>query len=162
MTPKSAIAKGKILEQYVCDQIRDKGIDPKAYRSHGSGNGNSEKSDVWTSMMVLGQNIGLECKNQSTLHIPDWWRQTKKLESLGREPVLVFKQFGEPLSETKTVIYLDTFLELCKHQSNSPPKPQNEPTGRERLENGRLLAFALNQLKIALNKVIKLLENETN
>ena len=65
-------------------------------------------------MMVLGQNAGIECKNQARLDIPDWWRQTRKLESLGREPILVFKQFGEPLGETKAVVYLDTLLELIK------------------------------------------------
>jgi len=116
MKPKSSIAKGKLLEEYVASQIREKGIDLKAYRSFGSGNGNLEKGDIWTSMMILGQNAGIECKNHETLHIPEWWKQTKKLESLGREPVLVFKQFGEPLGETKCVIYFDTLLELIKNQ----------------------------------------------
>ena len=111
---KSQVQKGKELENYVADQIREKGIAPKAYRAHGSGNGNREKGDIWTSMMVLGQNAGIECKNQATLHIPDWWRQTKKLESLRREPMLVFKVYGEPLGETKVVMYLDTVLELIK------------------------------------------------
>lgn len=111
---KSQVQKGKLLEEYVASQIREKGLDPKAYRSHGSGSGNTEKADIWTSLMILGQNIGIECKNHATLKIPDWWRQTKKLESLGREPVLAFKIFGEPLTETKVVIYLDTLLELLK------------------------------------------------
>lgn len=111
---KSQVQKGKLLEEHVALQIREKGLDPKAYRSHGSGNGNTEKGDIWTSLMMLGQNVGIECKNQKTLSIPDWWRQTKKLESLGREPILVFKQFGEPLGETKCVIYLDSLLELLK------------------------------------------------
>lgn len=114
MKAKSAIAKGKKLEDYVAGQIRDKDIDPKAYRSHGSGNTNTEKGDIWTSMMVLGQNVGIECKNHKVLAIPEWWRQTKKLESLGREPVLVFKIDMEPMEETKCVIYLDTFLEMAK------------------------------------------------
>jgi len=118
MNPKSAIQKGKVLEEYVASEIRTKGIDSRAMRSHGSGNTNSEKSDIWTSMMILGQNAGIECKNHSTLHIPEWWKQTKKLESLGREPVLVFKQFGEPLEETKCVVYLDTLLELIKNQGD--------------------------------------------
>src|SRR3990167_2161149 len=108
MNAKSAIAKGKKLEDYVCEQIRDKGIDVKAYRSHGSGNGNTEKSDIWTSMVILGQNAGIECKNQKNLSIQDWWRQTKKLESLGREPVLVFKVDQEQWGDTKCVIYFDT------------------------------------------------------
>lgn len=110
----SSVDKGKILENYVADRIRALGIDAKAYRSHGSGNGNREKSDIWTNMMVLGQNVGIECKNHKTLCIPKWWRQVQKLESLGREPVLVFKQFREPLEESKVVIYLETFLMLAK------------------------------------------------
>lgn len=116
MKPKSAIAKGKILEEYVAAQIRAKGLDLKAYRSHGSGNGNTEKSDIWTSLECLGQNIGFECKNHATLKIPEWWRQTKKLMSLAREPVLVFRQTNEPMGETKVVIYLDTFLEMLKEK----------------------------------------------
>jgi hypothetical protein len=105
-----------MLEDYVAEQIRAKGIDPKAYRAHGSGNGNTEKSDIWTSMLVLGVNAGIECKNQAVIKIPEWWRQTKKLISLNREPILAFKIYGEPLGETKVVIYLDTFLELVKNQ----------------------------------------------
>lgn len=114
MKPRSAKAKGKFLEDYVADQIVAKDIDPRARRESSSGSGNREKGDIWTSMMILGQNAGIECKNQANLSIPDWWRQTKKLESLGREPVLAFKIFGEPLGETKVVVYLDTFLELVK------------------------------------------------
>lgn len=114
MKARSSIAKGKLLEEYVVSQLREKELDVRAMRSHGSGNGNTEKSDIWTSMMILGQNAGFECKNHATLCIPEWWRQTKKLESLGREPVLVFKQFGEPMAETKVVIYLDTLLEMAK------------------------------------------------
>ena len=113
---KTSVQKGKLLESYVADQIREKGIDPRAYPAHGSGNTTREKGDIWTSMMILGQNAGIECKNQATLHIPEWWRQTKKLESLGREPVLVFKIYGEPMAESKVVIYLDTLLELAKNQ----------------------------------------------
>lgn len=114
---KSPKAKGALLEKYVADQIREKGLDPKAYPAHGSGNTNSEKGDIWTSMMVLGQNAGIECKNQKVIKIPEWWRQTKKLESLSREPILVFKIYGEPMGETKAVVYLDTLLELIKDAS---------------------------------------------
>lgn len=108
--------KGLQLEMHVCDLLREKQIDLHARPSFISGATNTEKSDIWTSTMVLGQNAGFECKNQKTLCIPDWWRQTKKLESLGREPILVFKQFGEPLEESKVIIYLDTLLELIKNQ----------------------------------------------
>ncbi len=113
---KSAVQKGKLLEDYVAAQIREKGIDPRAYRAHGSGNGNTEKGDIWTSMVILGQNAGIEVKNQKTFAIPDWWRQTRKLEKLGREPVLVFKENLAPMGDTVALIYLDTLLELIKNQ----------------------------------------------
>ncbi len=106
--------KGRLLENYVADQIALKGIDPRARAESSSGAGNREKGDIWTSMMILGQNAGIECKNQANLSIPDWWRQTKKLETLSREPVLVFKIGYEDWGDTKCVIYLDTLLELVK------------------------------------------------
>ena len=112
---KTAVQKGKLLEEHVAEQIRLKGIDPKAYRSHGSGNGNTEKGDIWTSMVILGQNAGIEVKNQKNISIPDWWRQTRKLEKLGREPVLVFKEHMAPVGDTLAVVYLDTLLELIKN-----------------------------------------------
>ncbi len=107
---KARIKKGKDLENYVCDQLKAKGLDDRAMRSHGSGNGNREKSDIWTSAMCLGQNIGFECKHQNTVKYMEWWQQVKKLEVLSREPVLVIKQTGESYGDTKVVIYLDTFL----------------------------------------------------
>lgn len=149
MNPKSAIEKGKLLENYICDQIRGKGIDPKACRAPGSGNGNREKGDISTSMMVLGQNAGIEAKNQANLSIPEWWRQTRKLEKLSREPILAFKQFGEPLAETKVVVYLDTFLELVKRSSGIPEIVEIEK------EDSRDKRWALEQLKMAVNKALK-------
>lgn len=111
---KTSVQKGKLLEKWVADRIREKGIDPKAYPSHGSGNGNSEKGDIWTSMMILDENVGIECKNQMTLAIPAWWKQTKKLSTLHREPVLVYKIPYEPFEQTLCTIYFDTLLELVK------------------------------------------------
>lgn len=111
---KNNVKKGKLLEDHVAQRIRDLGLDPKAYRSHGSGNGNTEKGDIWTSVQIFGRNLGIEVKNQQTVHIPEWWRQVQKLEDLGREPVLAFKLHGESLDGTKVVIYLDTFLELIR------------------------------------------------
>jgi hypothetical protein len=106
--------KGLVLEKYVCEQIISKGLDDRARPAYNSGATNTEKADIWTSMMILGQNAGIECKNQKTLAIPEWWRQTKKLESLGREPVLVYKIPHDPFEGTLCTIYLDTLLELIK------------------------------------------------
>ncbi len=113
---KTSVQKGKILEKYVADQIRLKGLDPRAYPSHGSGSSPTEKGDIWTSLMCLGQNVGIECKNHKNLAIPEWWLQVRKLESLGREPILVFKIHNAPLGDTLATIYLDTLLDLLKNQ----------------------------------------------
>lgn len=156
MKPKSAIQKGKLLEDWVCDQIREKGIDPKAYRSHGSGNGNREKSDIWTSAKMLGQNMGIECKNQKVIKIPDWWRQTKKLESLGREPVLVFKENMAKMEDTLCVIYFDTLLELIKGQNGATLAPE-QSLGQSG-EMARELKYSLARAKQSLNQLIKDLE----
>lgn len=113
----SNVEKGKLLENHIADRIRELGIDPKAYRSHGSGNGNREKSDIWTNMMVFGRQVGIEAKNHAVVRIREWWEQTMKLESLGYEPVLAFKFRGEGVENTKVVIFLDTFLELVRAQN---------------------------------------------
>ena len=114
--------KGQVLEKHVCDLIRSKGIDFGVRPSYNSGATNSEKADIWTSMMILGQNAGIECKNQKNLAIPDWWKQVRKLESLGREPVLVFKMHNAPLGDTLATVYLDTFLELIKENTELKQK----------------------------------------
>lgn len=106
--------KGLVLEKYVCEQIIGKGLDDRARPSYGSGSTTTEKADIWTSFMVLGQNAGIECKNHKQISLPDWWMQTRKLESLGREPVLVYKIHQAPLSDTLCTIYFDTFLDMVK------------------------------------------------
>jgi hypothetical protein len=145
MKASSAKAKGKLLEDYVADQIVAKGLDPKARRDGASGAGNREKGDICTSLMVLGRNAGFECKNQATLCIPEWWRQTQKLESLSREPILVFKQFGESLDGTKVVIYLDSFLELVKLANSD--KLYEEVTPEDSREKKWAIQNAISALK---------------
>lgn len=152
MKASSAKQKGKLLEDYVADQIVAKGLDNKARRDGASGAGNREKGDICTSLMVLGQNVGIECKNHATLHIPEWWKQTKKLESLSREPVLAFKIFGEPLEETKVVIYLDTFLEMAKAAQEERVEVTGVP--QESWEKKR----AAQNLQSALKQFIKTIE----
>lgn len=151
MKVKSAIQKGKDLENYVCEQLQEKGLDLKAYRSKGSGSGTGEKADIWTSLVVLGRNAGIECKNHKVPHIKDWWEQTKKLEKLGREPILVYKLFGESKEESKAVIYLDSLLELIKLANSVEPK-------EERPKSNNLKWLLKSGIEI-LKKITKELEN---
>ena len=119
-SPKSKIQKGKDLENHLADLIVKKGLDDKATRSIGSGSGTREKADISTSLQILGRNAGFECKNYKNAHIQDWWKQAQKLETLDREPVLVYKLGGEGYGETKAVIYLETLLDLVKSQNDAP------------------------------------------
>ena len=150
--------KGKLLENHICDQIKALGLDLHARPSDNSGATNREKADIWTSMTILGQNAGIEAKNQKTIHIPDWWKQTKKLESLGREPILVFKQFGESLEETKAVIYLDTLLRLIKSSKNAPGAENGSMVEPQQL-NANLLKFKRDKALFAVKELLKELEN---
>ena len=155
MKPSSAKAKGKLLEDYVADQIIAHGLDGRARRDGASGAGNREKGDIFTSMQILGQNAGIECKNQAPLAIPEWWRQTKKLEILQREPVLAFKQYGEGLPETKVVIYLETLLKLIA-LANAAEGIAAQPTDNS--ADNRRLKWALADLRNSASKVMHLLE----
>lgn len=145
MSLKSARQKGKDLEDHVADEIVRYGLDPKARRDGASGAGNREKGDITTSLMVLGQNVGIECKNHKTLSIPEWWRQTKKLESLGREPILAYKIPGDGYEGTLVTIYLDTFLRLLKLAEGKQestlsmyePESQEDRNRKYKLENAR-------------------------
>jgi len=152
MKPKSAIQKGKDLENYVCEQLQRKELDLKAYRSKGSGSGTGEKADIWTSLTVLGRNAGIECKNHKVPHIKDWWEQTQKLEKLGREPILVYKLFGESKEETKAVVYLDSLLDLIKLANQVGPQED-----REQHKDYKLSWLLKSGIEI-LKKIIKELE----
>jgi hypothetical protein len=132
--PKSKIAKGKKLEKYVAQTIRDKGLDKKAIRTPGSGSGQF-KGDTHTKLTILGRQAHIECKNQKLLKIQEWWRQSEK-DSMGYgEPLLVFKIHQEPLESAKVVVYFDTFLDLCKKAEEPKMKdPDRETTWKlERL-----------------------------
>ena len=118
-TQKTKNAKGNALENYVADRIRDKGIDPKARRSIGSGSGTREKADIDTTMQILGINIGIECKNQSVAKVREWWSQAQELEYVRRVPVVVYKLKGENFEDSKVIISLDTFLDMAK-RSQAP------------------------------------------
>lgn len=107
-------SKGQKLELYVCEQISLKGLDDGCRPSFNSGATNTEKADIWTSLMINGQNVGIEAKNHKTVHLVDWWEQTKKLEKLGREPMLVYKIHNAPLGDTICTMYLDSVLEMAK------------------------------------------------
>lgn len=149
MKQKSAIQKGKNLENYIADQIKAKGLDDKAKRSIGSGSGTREKADIDTSLQILGRNIGIEAKHHNQISYMAWWKQTRELEKVGREPVLAIKQTNEDYGHTKVVIYLDTFLDMCKRCQ--------EPTTVD--TDSYEMKWVLKNIITNCKKLLKLLEN---
>jgi hypothetical protein len=152
MKPTSAKQKGKDLEDWIADKIREKGMDDKACRSAGSGSGNREKADISTCVKILGKNIGIEAKNQKRLAIPEWIAQTDKLELLGYEPVLVFKLPYKPLDDARAVIRVETLLELIKWQ-----KEDCEELSYSKASKQREKEYIVQRINDDLKKLKKLL-----
>lgn len=157
MQTKSNTAKGQELELWLADQIKEIGLDDRAGRAKRSGAGTGEKADIWTSLTICGRTVGIECKNQNTPHITDWWSQTQKLEKLSREPILVYKLEGEDFGEAKAVIYASTLLELIK--ASKCPVEQLAPKKVGYIDNSRrALIWAIKAAITALKKAISELE----
>jgi hypothetical protein len=139
--------KGKLLENWVADRLVETGLDVRARRDGASGAGSREKGDISTDVQIGGRNLGIECKNHKTLHIQDWWKQTRKLESLGREPVLAFKLPHDGLEGTLVVIYLETLLELLQGNSGSLEPITEKPE----------IKWKVKRAKEAINDLLKVL-----
>jgi len=148
--------KGKELEEHVADLIISKGLDARAKRDGASGASNREKGDVSTSMMVLNQNAGIECKNQNKIKIPEWWKQVQELEKLGREPMLVFKIKGTGYENSLCTMYLDTVLELIKASKGLKFEPQATKTTYSDNNVKYRTQRAINELK----ELLKVLDTE--
>lgn len=145
MKARSAIQKGKQLEDYVASEIESRGLG-NARRSIGSGSGNREKADIDTDMTINGQNIGIECKNYAVPHVKDWWLQAEKLRSLGRTPIVVYKLKGESLTDSNVIINLSDFLDLCVKAQE--PKAELYADNRE-------LQYKLSRLAESAKAVLK-------
>lgn len=144
---KNAKQKGRALEKHVCDRIRSFGLDPKAIYDGASGAGTREKADIRTSMKICERTVGIECKNFKKPHIKVWWEQAQKLQTLDREPILVYKLGGEKYEETKAVVYLDTLLELIASKQEG-----------ELLTLDKTIQWKIKKLKDAASELFKSLK----
>lgn len=114
MKPNSCKAKGNKLEDLVVDKVINSGLDKKAFRVVGSGNGNRYKADVETKITIGNREIAFECKNHKTPHIKDWWEQTIELLKQNKLPILVYKLEREKYEDAKAVLYLNDLIEILK------------------------------------------------
>ena len=170
---KSRKQKGKALEDYVAQRLRETGIDPRARRSLGSGSGTREKADIETSAMIGDTNIGIECKHTDKPKLLDWWRQARKLEQVRRVPILVWKQTGDQYTDTKAIISMETLLQLIETQAdvgnyNNKEKPLTSDFRRQlddvlyaikHLENEDYPKWRKKDAQIKIKKLIKTINN---
>lgn len=147
MNPRSSIAKGKELENYVVDELRRRGLDIHASRSSGSGNGNRDKADIVTSYQIGQRNLGIECKNHKKADLFQWWSQTELLRPLSMLPILVVKPPKLPLGESLAVLSLYDLLDIFT--ALRTPKTANPD---------RTVKWKLQALKNAINQVLKEIE----
>lgn len=137
MKAQSAIEKGKLLENFIVDRLRLSGLDTRAYRQKGSGNG-LNKGDVWNDL-----NLCIECKNQKNFS-KDWAKQVRK-ESLGiQTPVVIWHPPQVPLEDSIVIIDWGYFESLLlKSKEPNLQKPDRE------------FQYKLNNLKVAINQLMK-------
>ena len=141
MKPQTAIAKGKILEEWIVNRLRLSKIDTRAYRQKGSGSG-LNKGDIWNDL-----NLCIEAKNQK--NFKNAWAKQVKRESLGVQiPVIVWHPPQVPLEDSVVMIDWPFFEELLKHWK--------EPTMKEPdRETAWTIKSAINILKKLLKELEK-------
>lgn len=143
MKPKTAIEKGKLLENFVAGLLRTTGIDPRARRTPGSGNGRL-KSDIDTTA-----GFSIECKNTKTASLPEWWRQTLRQANDFNKPAVVWHPPRQPMDESLIILRLHDFLEVLKKAK--------EPV----VENpDRTMQYKLKRLDSTLKGAMKAMEKE--
>lgn len=140
MKIQSAIAKGKQLENFIVEELRSSGLDTRAMRNPGSGNGKN-KGDVWNDL-----NLAFEAKNTKNFHINQFFEQATK-QGLGTQhPVVVWHPPHKPLEDSIVVINWYHFKDLLLKIKNSMPAYENPD---------RNANWVLENLKNAIKKVQK-------
>ena len=125
MEPKSAQQKGKRLENYVCEVIKEMGFG-KAVRTPGSGSGKI-KGDTFSAI-----DFTIECKNQKQFHWQDI-EQAKEEAQQGNyykdKWALIIRDPRKPEFESVyAIIDLGQFLELLKKNKEPIVKEMDRET----------------------------------
>ena len=105
---RSRRQKGKELEEWIANRLRESGLDPRAYPQKGSGSG-LKKGDIWTAL-----DIHIEAKNTAKPKFTEWKKQLKS-ENVSHLPeLLVWHMPQTSLADTQVLISWDFAEELLK------------------------------------------------
>ena len=144
MQPKSAIAKGKKLEEFVAEAIQIAGLG-KSIRTPGSGSGNRFKGDLFNNLEFM-----FEIKNEENPHFLQNIKQARRQAEIGNwnrdKWILVQRNPESPQNNPELFAVMDFYklLELLK--KNSEPKTK---------EPDRELKWKLEKLKQIAKEIIK-------
>lgn len=141
MSARSNIQKGKELENYVADQLATRGIDVRAARQIGSGNG-KRKGDISTD---IGWTF--ECKNTKAFRWSDAAAQVaREAMGYGKEGV-VWHPPGKPMDQSIVIINVQDFLEMLKFVKDH--------AGREEILDKYQVKRHLEQISFHAKQIIK-------
>lgn len=107
----NSFAKGKTFEQKVASMIRKK-ADSGALRNKGSHANWHRRSDIFTNLP-----IHVECKDQETVKIKEWFEQADAAASFNQIPTVVFHKDEEVLACLRFNDLLDLFVQVADLQA---------------------------------------------
>lgn len=108
MKPRSAKAKGKLLEKWLAERLRHTGLDPMARPEIGSGSGRF-KGDIATKLPIT-----FECKNTKNFQSKAYLAQAEKAAMGYQEAVVVWHPPMTPLEGSKVFMSWSLFESLLK------------------------------------------------
>jgi len=129
--PKTNIAKGKQLEDFVAKLLRDSGLDIKARREIGSGSG-VFKGDVSNNL-----DIHFECKNVAKMQWKETFKQIARDNVSGHKEVLVWHMPNTSLNDSKVVINIDYFIDLLLGNTQELQNPLDSNELKFKVKNAR-------------------------
>lgn len=109
MNPRSAKAKGKLLERFIEGEFRQSGIDKGAYRTPGSGSG-LNKGDVVSPKL----NWSIEAKNTKNCPISSWGQARREAVGDYAVPVLFWHPPQKPMESSVVMIRWADLKEILK------------------------------------------------
>lgn len=143
MNTSSAKNKGRALENFVVQKLRQSGLDPRASRNPGSGSG-LQKGDVWNSL-----GFTIECKNTRKAPGKAEYAQVER-EAMGYSiGILIWHPPAVSLEDSRVIMNINDWLDLVK---KSKDKPNIEMPGKD-------LAYKLRNARRAFMELEKELKN---
>lgn len=139
MQIKSAKNKGRELENFIVQLLRESGLDSRASRNPGSGSGNRQKGDVWNALGLC-----IEAKNTVKAPGKAEFDQVRREAGPYETEVIVWHPPKLPLDDSKVILNIHDFIELLK-KGRDPKTEKTSPN----------LAFKMRRARQSLQEVLK-------